>query len=65
MQAFQLVAPQQPPELREVPVHEPGQVPRVSQILLIMFRLPPRRRERPGFLAGWPAPGMGREIWRR
>jgi len=24
MQAFQLVAPQQPPELREVPVPEPG-----------------------------------------
>src|SRR3954451_1115051 len=40
-------------------------VTRVSQFLLIMFRLPPRLRERLGFLAGWPAQGMGREIWRR
>ena len=39
--------------------------PRVSQFLLIMFRRRPRRRGRPGFLAGWPAQGMGREIWRR
>jgi hypothetical protein len=39
--------------------------PRVSQFWLIMFRLPPRLRERLGFLAGWPAQGMGREIWRR
>jgi hypothetical protein len=38
---------------------------RVSQFLLIMSRLPPRLRERLGFLAGWPAQGMGREIWRR
>jgi hypothetical protein len=38
---------------------------RVSQFLLITFRLPPRLRERLGFLAGWPAQGMGREIWRR
>jgi hypothetical protein len=38
---------------------------RVSQFWLIMFRLPPRLRERLGFLAGWPAQGMGREIWRR
>jgi hypothetical protein len=40
-------------------------IARVSQFLLIMFRLPPRLRERLGFLAGWPAQGMGREIWRR
>jgi transposase len=40
-------------------------IPRVSQFLLITFRLPPRLRERLGFLAGWPAQGMGREIWRR
>jgi hypothetical protein len=38
---------------------------RVSQFLLIMFRRRPRRRGRPGFLAGWPAQGMSREIWRR
>jgi hypothetical protein len=38
---------------------------RVSQFLLIMFRLRPRLRGRPGFLAGWPAQGMGGEIWRR
>jgi hypothetical protein len=40
-------------------------VPRVSQILLIKSRRLPRRRGRPGFLAGWPAQGMGYEIWRR
>ena len=40
-------------------------VTRVSQFLLIMFRRRPRRRGRPGFLAGWPAQGMGCEIWRR
>ena len=40
-------------------------VARVSQFLLIMSRRRPRRRGRPGFLAGWPAQGMGREIWRR
>src|SRR4051794_14757989 len=45
--------------------HEGTGTPRVSQFLLIMFRLPPRLRERLGFLAGWPAQGMGREIWRR
>jgi hypothetical protein len=39
--------------------------PRVSQFSLIMFRRRPRRRGRPGFLAGWPAQGMSREIWRR
>ena len=39
--------------------------PRVSQFLLIMFRRRPRLRGRPGFLAGWPAQGMGCEIWRR
>ena len=39
--------------------------PRVSQFLLIKSRRRPRRRGRPGFLAGWPAQGMGREIWRR
>jgi Transposase len=32
---------------------------------LIMCQRRPRRRGRPGFLAGWPARGMGREIWRR
>jgi hypothetical protein len=42
--------------------HRPA---RVSQFLLIMCLLPPRRRGRLGFLAGWPAQGMGREIWRR
>ena len=40
-------------------------VSRVSQFLLIMSRRRPRLRGRPGFLAGWPAQGMGREIWRR
>ena len=39
--------------------------PRVSQFWLIMCRRRPRLRGRPGFLAGWPARGMGREIWRR
>ena len=39
--------------------------PRVSQFLWIMCRRRPRRRGRPGFLAGWPAQGMDREIWRR
>jgi putative transposase len=39
--------------------------PRVSQFLLIMCRRRPMRRGRPGFLAGWPAQGMGCEIWRR
>jgi transposase len=38
---------------------------RVSQSLLIMFRLRPRLRGRLGFLAGWPAQGMGCEISRR
>ena len=38
---------------------------RVSQFLLIKSRRRPRRRGRPGFLAGWPAQGMDREIWRR
>ena len=33
--------------------------PRVSQFLSIMSRRRPRRRGRPGFLAGWPAQGMG------
>ena len=40
-------------------------VARVSQFLLIKFRRRPRLRGRPGFLAGWPAQGMGCEIWRR
>ena len=40
-------------------------VSRVSQFLLIMSRRRPRLRGRPGFLAGWPAQGMGCEIWRR
>ena len=39
--------------------------PRVSQFLLIMCRRRPRLRGRPGFLAGWPAQGVDREIWRR
>ena len=39
--------------------------PRVSQFLLIMCLLPPRRRGRLEFLAGWPAQGMGWKIWRR
>jgi hypothetical protein len=39
--------------------------PRVSQFLSIMSRRRPRLRGRPGFLAGWPAQGMGYEIWRR
>ena len=39
--------------------------PRVSQFLLIKSRRRPRLRGRPGFLAGWPAQGMGCEIWRR
>ena len=39
--------------------------PRVSQFLLIKSRRRPRRRGRPGFLAGWPAQGMDREISRR
>jgi hypothetical protein len=34
-------------------------------VLLIMFRLRPRLRGRPGLLAGWPAQGMCGEIWRR
>jgi hypothetical protein len=38
---------------------------RVSQYLLIKSRRRPRPRGRPGFLAGWPAQGMDREIWRR
>jgi integrase len=38
---------------------------RVSQFLLIKSRRRPRLRGRPGFLAGWPAQGMDREIWRR
>jgi transposase InsO family protein len=38
---------------------------RVSRFSLIMFRRRPRLRGRPGFLAGWPAQGMGCEIWRR
>jgi hypothetical protein len=38
---------------------------RVSQFLLIKSRRPPRLRGRLGFLAGWPAQGMDREIWRR
>ena len=41
------------------------QTPRVSQFLLIKSRRRPRLRGRPGFLAGWPAQGMDREIWRR
>jgi hypothetical protein len=32
--------------------------PRVSRFWLIMSRLLPRLRGRPGFLAGWPAQGM-------
>jgi hypothetical protein len=39
--------------------------PRVSQFLLLKSRRRPRLRGRPGFLAGWPAQGMDREIWRR
>ena len=39
--------------------------PRVSQFLLIKSRRRPRLRGRPGFLGGWPAQGMGCEIWRR
>jgi hypothetical protein len=39
--------------------------PRVSQFLLIMCRRRPRRRGRPGFVAEWPAQGMGCKIWRR
>ena len=39
--------------------------PRVSQFLLIKSRQRPRPRGQPGFLAGWPAQGMGCEIWRR
>ena len=39
--------------------------PRVSQFLWIMCRRRPRLRGRPGFLAGWPAQGMGCEISRR
>ena len=35
--------------------------PRVSRFLLITFRRRPRRRGRPGFLAGWPVQGMGWE----
>jgi hypothetical protein len=46
-------------------VHHAFWTPRVSRFLLIMCRPRPRRRGRPGFLAGWPAPGMVREIWRR
>ena len=38
---------------------------RVSQFLLIKSRRRPRLRGRHGFLAGWPAQGMGCEIWRR
>jgi len=38
---------------------------RVSQFLLIRCRRRPRLRGRLGFLAGWPARGMDREIWRR
>ena len=39
--------------------------PRVSQYLLIKPRRRPRPRGRLGFLAGWPAQGMGCEISRR
>jgi PAS domain S-box-containing protein len=42
-----------------------AQAPRVSQFWLIMRRRRPRLRGRPGFLAGWPAQGMGCEIWWR
>ena len=38
---------------------------RVSQFLLIKSRRLPRLRGRLGFLVGWPAQGMGCEIWRR
>ena len=43
----------------------PTGVTRVSQFLLIKSRQRPRLRGRPGFLAGWPAQGVDREIWRR
>ena len=43
----------------------PDRIARVSQFLLIKSRRRPRLRGRPGFLAGWPAQGMDREIWRR
>ena len=43
----------------------PNRGARVSQFLLIKSRRLPRPRGRPGFLAGWPAQGMGGEIWRR
>jgi hypothetical protein len=42
-----------------------GKTSSVSQFWLIMCRRRPRLRGRPRFLAGWPARGMGREIWRR
>ena len=44
---------------------QPHRATRVSQFLWIKCRRLPRRRGRPGFLAGWPAQGMGCEIWRR
>jgi 2-oxo-3-hexenedioate decarboxylase len=47
------------------PVPQHKLIPRVSQFLLIKSRRRPRLRGRPGFLAGWPAQGMGCEIWRR
>ena len=40
-------------------------VPSCFAVLLIKSRLRPRLRGRPGFLAGWPARGMDREISRR
>jgi putative transposase len=46
-------------------VHLLGVTARVSQFWLIMCRRRPKLRGRPGFLAGWPAQGVGCEIWRR
>jgi uncharacterized protein YbjT (DUF2867 family) len=42
-----------------------GQYLSCFAFLLIKSRRRPRLRERPGFLAGWPAQGMGCETSRR